>query len=144
MLQAVEKGILPITIALTIATSDDKAVQSALQEAYEKNDLRGEALIRARRIIEKRRNCGKVPRTAARQTSSVSPKSLVQTYQDETNRQQALVRKSKACESRLLMAVSAFKEIWNNDAFQALLKVEELDRMPPYLAERVRTGSGKQ
>jgi hypothetical protein len=36
---------LPVSIAITIATSDDKAVQRALQEAYERNDLRGKAFL---------------------------------------------------------------------------------------------------
>ena len=52
LLQAVERGQLPITIAITIATSDDAAIQRSLQEAYERNDLRGKAMLRARRLIE--------------------------------------------------------------------------------------------
>ena len=47
LLQAVEKGQLPVSIAITIATSDDVSVQRALQEAYERNDLRGRALLSA-------------------------------------------------------------------------------------------------
>jgi ParB family transcriptional regulator, chromosome partitioning protein len=58
LLRAVEKGQLPVSIAITIATSDDKAVQRALQEAHERNDLRGRALLRARRLIETRRARG--------------------------------------------------------------------------------------
>ena len=46
LLQAVEKGQIPLSIAITIATSDDKNVQRALTEAYERNDLRGKALMR--------------------------------------------------------------------------------------------------
>jgi RepB plasmid partitioning protein len=55
LLQAVEKGQLPISIAITIATSDDKTIQRVLQEAYERKDLRGKALLHARQLIE---GCG--------------------------------------------------------------------------------------
>jgi ParB/RepB/Spo0J family partition protein len=60
LLRAVEKEQLPVNVAITIATSDDKAVQRALQEAYERNDLRGKSLLRARRLIESRRTKGRV------------------------------------------------------------------------------------
>src|SRR5215468_4606693 len=66
LLQAVEKGQLPVSIAVTIATADDQAVQRALQEADESKDLRGKALLRARRLIEARRARGKRPRGGPR------------------------------------------------------------------------------
>ncbi len=140
LLQAVEKGILPISIAVTIASSDDKAVQIALQEAYENNDLRGEALVKAKRIIEDRRNKGKLPKSPTRMaiTKGVSSKTLIQTYQDESLRQQSLIRKSKAFESRLLMAISAFKEVYQNEQFHAILKSEQLSSLPQFLADRVK------
>lgn len=145
LLQAVEKGILPVSVAVTIASSDDRAVQQALQEAYENNDLRGDALVKVKRIIENRRNKGKVSRSAPRTAVSkeVSSKDLVETYQGESLRQQSLIRKSKAFESRLLMAISAFKEVYSNDQFQGLLKQEQLSSLPQFLAERV-TSSGRK
>ena len=144
LLQAVEKGTLPVSIAVIIATSDDKAVQSALQEAYEKNDLRGDALLRAKRIIEQRRSRGKVPRSASRasQDKSVTSKSLVQSYQDEALRQKMLIRKSKACESRLLMAIAAINQLFSDEEFRTLLKAEQLDTLPQFLAERVQLKGG--
>ena len=70
LLHAVEKGHLPVSIAITIATSDDKAIQRALQEAYEANDLRGKSLLRARRLIENRRARGKKPRGSPGQANN--------------------------------------------------------------------------
>ncbi len=49
LLQAVEKGQLPVSIAITIASTDDKGVQQALREAYEQNDLRGKSLVPIRK-----------------------------------------------------------------------------------------------
>ena len=56
LLVAVEKGRIPLNAALTIvgAGDDDKAVQAALQDAYESGKLRGKQLLQARRVIERR------------------------------------------------------------------------------------------
>lgn len=48
LLRAVEMQQIPISIAVTIATSDDAALQRALADAYTENSLRGKDLLRAR------------------------------------------------------------------------------------------------
>jgi hypothetical protein len=52
---------IPLNAALTIAGTgnNDKDVQAALQEAYENGQLRGNQLIQARKVIEKRRSLGR-------------------------------------------------------------------------------------
>ena len=54
---AVGSGRIPLNAAITIAGAgtDDKAIQAALQDAYESGKLRGSQLIQARRVIERRR-----------------------------------------------------------------------------------------
>jgi ParB family chromosome partitioning protein len=61
LLIAVERGKIPLTAALTIVAGgrDDKAVQKALQEAYESGQLRGKQLFDAKRIIESRQTLGR-------------------------------------------------------------------------------------
>lgn len=139
LLQAVEKGQLPLYIAITIATSDDKSVQRALQEAYERNDLRGKSLLRARRLIESRRTRGKKPRGAARKTptTQVSTEELLKTFQNETLKQKMIVQKAKIWETKLLFAVSALKQLFQDDHFVTLLRAENLDTLPQYLAEQL-------
>lgn len=139
LLQAVEKGQLPLYIAITIATSDDKSVQRALQEAYERNDLRGKSLLRARRLIESRRTRGKKPRGAARKTQAtqVSTEELLKTFQNETLKQKMIVQKAKIWETKLLFAVSALKQLFQDDHFVTLLRAENLDTLPQYLAEQL-------
>jgi ParB family chromosome partitioning protein len=139
LLQAVEKGQLPLYIAITIATSDDKSVQRALQEAYERNDLRGKSLLRARRLIESRRTRGKKRRGAPRKTSDkpVSTEDLLKTFQNETLKQKMIIQKAKIWETRLLFAVSALKQLFQDDHFVTLLRAESLDTLPQYLAEQL-------
>ena len=52
LLRAVEKEEIPISMAITIATSDDADVQRALLDAYQKNALRNKDLMKARRLVE--------------------------------------------------------------------------------------------
>lgn len=139
LLQAIDKGQLPVNVAITIATSDDKAVQRALQEAYERNDLRGKALIRARRLIETRRAKGKSPRTGGRRPADrdVSVGDLLKTFQTETMKQRMTIQKAKICETRLLFAVSAIKQLFADDHFVTLLRAEGLDTLPQVLAGQI-------
>jgi ParB family chromosome partitioning protein len=142
LLLAVEKGQLPVSIAITIATSDDKTVQRVLQEAYERNDLRGKALLRARRLIESRRARGKKPRGGPRQPRGrpVSTEALLKTFQLETIRQKMIIQKAKICETRLLFAVSALKQLFGDDHFVTLLRAEGLGTLPQYLADQIYGG----
>ena len=139
LLQAVERGELPLSIAITIATSDDKGVQRALQEAYEKHDLRGKALLRARRLIEKRRSRGKKASSGPRHPSekAITGQDLLRTFQRETTNQKMIIQKSKICETRLLFAVSALKQLFQDEHFVTLLRAEGLDTMPQYLADQL-------
>jgi ParB family chromosome partitioning protein len=61
LLLAVQKGRIPLNAALAIvgAGDDDKAVQAALQDAYETGKLRGKQLLEARRVIERRETLGR-------------------------------------------------------------------------------------
>jgi ParB family chromosome partitioning protein len=138
LLHAVEKGHLPVNIAITIATADDKSVQRALQEAYERNDLRGKSLIQARRLIETRRAKGKTshgPRPHV--DSGVSTEQLLKTFQAETLKQKMTVQKAKICETRLLFAVSAVRQLFQDDHFTTLLRAEGLNSLPEFLAQQI-------
>ncbi|MFO0968501.1 MAG: plasmid partitioning protein RepB C-terminal domain-containing protein [Gemmataceae bacterium] len=144
LLEAVERGHLPVNIAMTIATSDDKAVQRALQDAYERNDLRGKSLLRARRLIETRRANGKKPRRGPRNPSSkpVSTEQLLRKFQQETARQRMVVQKAKICETRLLFAISALKQLFNDEHFATLLRAEGLDSLPQPIADQICSKGG--
>ncbi len=139
LLQSVDRGHLPLKIAIAIATSDDKAVQQALQEAYEQNDLRGNSFLRATRLISERRTNGKKPRGGPRTPNGkpVSTEDLLKAFQQETLKQKMIIQKSKICETRLLFAVSALKQLFQDDHFVTLLRAEGLDSLPRYLADQI-------
>jgi ParB family chromosome partitioning protein len=140
LLTAVERREIPLYLAITIATSDDKQVQRALTEAYEKNTLRGKALIRARRLIELRRGRGKSRRNSIRPRAidEVSSNRLLKVYEQETLKQKMIVQKARICETRLLFTTSALKQLFADPNFVTLLRAERLWTLPQVLATQIK------
>ena len=143
LLIAVESGRIPLNAALAIAGagSNDKDVQAALQEAYENGQLRGNHLIQARKVIEKRRSLGRsIARGAPRKVADVTSSSLIRTYQHEVGRQKLMVKKAEFAQQRLLFVVEAMRQLLADENFTNLLRAEGLDTLPKYIADRVWPG----
>lgn len=143
LLVAVEKGRIPLNAALAIvgAGDDNKAVQVALQDAYESGKLRGRQLIQARRVIERRQTLGRsVARGTPRNKADVTTSSLVRVYQKEVDRQKQMVKKAEIAQQRLLFVIGALRELFADENFTTLLRAEGLDSLPKYLADRVWSG----
>ena len=72
LIHAVERRQLPLSVAISIAESADEEVQRAMTAAYEGGQLRGRALLKARRLLEQRRLYGKsgVSQRRARSSST--------------------------------------------------------------------------
>jgi ParB family chromosome partitioning protein len=144
LLSAVEKGKVPLYVALQIASTDEEGIQKALHQAYEDKTLRGRKLLTVRRIIELRKANGKGSnhRTRRRYDGLQSADALVRVYKQEADRQKLLIKKSRLTEHRLLFIVSALKSLFSDEHFVTLLRAEELDTLPTYLAERIVKAPG--
>lgn len=145
LLRGVERGEIPLAVAVEIAAADDADIQKSLREAYESGKLRGHALVKARRLIERRRDRGKglsrdKPGRGGAAKKGVSAEGLVRTYNKEVQRQALLVKKARLCETRLTFIQTALKELFGDDNFVNLLKAEGLDTAPKYIRDRVRAG----
>ncbi|WP_128003255.1 plasmid partitioning protein RepB C-terminal domain-containing protein [Piscinibacter defluvii] len=143
LIVAVERGEIPLNAAIAIvgAGDDDKAVQAALQEAYESGTLRGKNLLDARKVIDRRKTLGKsIAHGTPRKREQVTSTSLVRTYQKEVERQKLIVKKAEFTQHRLLFVVSALKQLLTDEHFATLLRAEGLDSLPKQLAERVWAG----
>lgn len=141
LLRAVETEKIPISIATMIAASDDKEIQSALQDAYEKNQLRGNSLAQARRLVEQRKLHGKKGRTGRAPAQAPTSESVVAAMQVEADRQRMLLRKASQCETSLLIISSALQRLLADQAFVDLLQSESLATMPKFLADDIRSRS---
>ena len=144
LLMAVGSGRIPLNAAITIAGAgnDDKAIQAALQDAYESGKLRGSQLIQARRVIERRRTQGRGmggKMTSRKQHEDVTTSSLVRNYKREVERQKQLVRKAEITQRSLLFIAGALRQLLIDENFGNLLRAEGLDTLPQYLADRVWT-----
>jgi ParB family chromosome partitioning protein len=141
LLYAVEKGRIPLSVAMQIADADEEGLQRALCQAYEDKTLRGRKLLMVRRIIEMRKTNGKSPTQGAHRRTErlASSDSLVRAYRQEADRQKLLVKKHQITETRLFFVVSALKKLYSDENFLTLLRAEGLDTLPAYLSERIRT-----
>jgi ParB family chromosome partitioning protein len=142
LLIAVEGGRVPLNVAITIAgASNEEAVQTALQDAYESGKLRGGQLMQVRRILQRRSSLGKsIAHRPARKGVSVTTSSLVRNYQHEVERQRLLIRKAEFTQQRLLFVIEALRQLLADEHFSNLLRAEGLDTLPKQLAERVWAG----
>lgn len=141
LLNAVEAGKIPLYVAMAInrAGSDDKEIQSALQEAYESGKLKGKQLINAKRLVEKRQALGKTLgyRLKTKRDTGVTSSSLIRSYQREVERQKLLVKKSDFTQQKLMFVIGAMRSLLAEENFSTLLRAEGLDTLPTFLAERV-------
>ncbi|HEX7643072.1 MAG TPA: ParB/RepB/Spo0J family partition protein [Burkholderiaceae bacterium] len=140
LLVAVAKGRIPVSAAITIADAgdDNKAVQVALQNAYESGALRGKQLIQARRVLEKRATLGRsATAIGRRKREDITTSSLIRTYQKEVSRQKQMVKKAEFAQHRLMFITGALRQLLKDENFTTLLRAEGLDTLPKYLAERV-------
>jgi len=138
LLVAVEKRQLPLSVAIAICGSSDQDVQRAMTEAYERGELRGKALLRAKRLIDQRRTRGKGRRGPTNKSEGVTVTTLVKAYKKETARQQMALGRARLCETRLRFVVSAVKKILADESLVNLLRAEGLATLPQPLAEQIK------
>jgi ParB family transcriptional regulator, chromosome partitioning protein len=140
LLCAVEKGRIPLSVAMQISNTDEEGVQKALCQAYEDKTLRGQRLLTVRRILEARKANGKRYCLGHRRRNERLPsaEALVRVYRQESDRQKLFVKKSQLTENRLLFIVSALKKLLRDDNFVTLLRAEGLDNLPAYLGEKIQ------
>jgi ParB family chromosome partitioning protein len=142
LLAAVERGVIPPTVAMEIARAKDGEVQQALAEAYEHKSIPGRQVLAIRRIIEQRASSGKRMRggnggQGQRGTRRVTADALVRAYRKETERQRILVKKASIAQGRLLFVVNALRRLLADEHFVTLLRAERLVTLPTPIAERL-------
>lgn len=140
LLDAVERGIVPHSIAMEIARATDADVQRALTEAYESKALPGTQVLAIRRIVDERNLIGKGINSVGRigaKASRPTAAALVRAYQKEVERQKLLVKKANLTQRRLLFVVNALKKLLDEEHFVTLLRAEAMNSLPLPLAERL-------
>jgi len=136
LLTAVEKGIVPHTIAIEIAKANGTEIQLGLIDAYESKALTGTQISAIRRIIEARKRLGK-SLSGGGKGGNVTTETLVRTFRKEADRQKLLVKQATLARNRLIFIVNAFKRLLADAHFVTLLRAETMQTMPKELMDKV-------
>ena len=143
LVSAVERNQIPISVAIEISTASHADAQAALQEAYERRELRGQKLQTAIRVINNRHNLGRRLRESgqvrARRRNSAA--SMVRAYKRETERQKVLIQRADLTENRLLIIKSVLEVLFADENFKTLLRAESLDTIPTQVADMLDSDS---
>jgi ParB family chromosome partitioning protein len=133
LIRAVEAGRIPLTVATSIAKGDDKEIQKVLAEAYESGELRGEKMLRVRRMINQRytrirgKKADKVPR------KEISVDAIIREYEEHTRQQRELAARARNVHERLLVLVTSMNRLLADEHFATLLRAESMDTIPAIL-----------
>ncbi|KRA82540.1 plasmid partitioning protein RepB C-terminal domain-containing protein [Altererythrobacter sp. Root672] len=143
LLRSVERGTIPLSVAVEIADAKDSDMQTALTRAYEGGLLKGRKLLIARKVIEDRRRHGKgLSRNSGRRNEGVSAKALVKAYKEDADRKRSLIERAHSTKDKLLLIVEALRRLSQDSGFISLLEKEHLPTLPSNLALRLRTEPG--
>jgi len=146
LLQSVENGTIPVSVAVEIAEADDHEVQAALSNAYERGLLKGRKLLAAKKLVEMRRRRGKEfsKNSNNKQRDRVSAEALVKAYQESADRKRAMIRRNESTRTRLLVITEALRRLSRDEQFLAILEDENLATMPENIAARLRSNMDLQ
>ncbi len=142
LLEAVDSGLMPISLAVEISKADDEGVQRALTQAYTEKTLKGKKLVAVRRLIEQRQRQGKHVKLnpLGRVDTSKRPltsEALIRVYRQEADRHKLLIKRAEVTQNRLLFVTEALRVLRADENFVTLLRAEGLDTMPQFLEERL-------
>jgi len=144
LLVAVEAKHLPMNVAIQIANSPADE-QGALQEAYEKNELRGEKLKIVQNLLERRRVRGKEAYDergrikSSDKRKNLSGQDVMKIYQKEVDRKQMVTRKAALVNQQMVFITQAMRQLCGEDHFITLLRAEGLTTMPAPLANLLQS-----
>ena len=137
LMQAVEKSVMPLWLAVEVARAPSEEVQAAMVAAYESKTLTGEQLLRVRKILSKREASGKTMHGRPAHREKPTPQKLLRTYRNEVRRQQMIVQNADLQEQRLLLITSALRRFLADEHFRTLLRAEGIKDIPEAVAARI-------
>ena len=138
LVNAVEKGRIPLYQALNIASEDDAAVQRALAEAYESGALSGKKLVVAQKIISRRKHYGKGLSAPSREKAKVSAEDLIAAYENGAREKKRLLAQSNYIKDVLDYTAMALRQLLNDVHFTNQLKAVGLNEIPLHVTDLLK------
>ncbi len=136
LIEQVELGRIPISVAVQIASGDDDEVQKALAEGYDSGELRGSKLQAVRKLIKDRK--AQQEGKAAATKKPLTGASLASLYRVRVREQQRLVAKADLAREKLLIVATVMRTLLADEDLITMLRAESLFDMPEQLALKVR------
>lgn len=133
LVNAVEKGRIPLYLAINIATADDAAVQRALAEAHESGALSGKKLVAVQKIISRRKHYGKGLSAPHRDNARISTEDLIAAYEKEAKAKKLLLAQSNYIKDLLEYASSALRQLLDDVHFTNQLKAVGMNEIPKHV-----------
>lgn len=138
LISAVERGIVPPSLAVEIARAKTPELQGALLEGYVKEKHTSKQIAKMRKLVEQRHRKSMKAQFAEEQINAAS---LVRAYRQETERNQIVARKADLTHARLVFVINALKILLSERMFTSLLRQEGLDKLPLPVLRRISAGA---
>ncbi|KAB2891386.1 MAG: ParB/RepB/Spo0J family partition protein [Desulfobulbaceae bacterium] len=135
LVNALEKGKIPLYIALKIATEDDASVRRALTDAQETGQLSGYKLISLQKLLDRRKLYGKGLSGPPKQKSNISTEDLVAFYNSNLKSKKRLLAKAEYVKQVLMFSTAALGNLLKDIHFSNQLKAEGLSDIPQQLSD---------
>ena len=138
LVNAVEKGRIPLYQALNIAAEDDAAVQTALTEAYESGALTGKKLVVVQKIISRRKHYGKGLSAPPREKANLSAEDLIAAYENGAREKKRLLAQSNYIKDVLDYTAMALRQLLNDVHFTNQLKAVGMNEIPLHVTDLLK------
>ncbi len=138
LVNAVEKGRIPLYQALNIASEDDADVQTALTEAYESGALTGKKLVVLQKIISRRKHYGKGLSAPSREKTKVSAEDLIAAYENGAKEKKRLLAQSNYIKDVLDYTVMALRQLLIDVHFTNQLKAVGMNEIPLHVTDLLK------
>jgi ParB family chromosome partitioning protein len=141
LLSAVDRGVVPSTLAVEIAKAATPKLQGALLEAHLNEHHTAKQIRAMRKLVEQRQRS-----TLKAQGSSgdLSSADLVRAYRLEADREQLIRKKADLAHARLTVLVSALKTLVSERMFANIIRREGLEQIPLQLLHRLSSAAARQ
>ena len=143
LVNALEKGRIPLYIALKIATEDDAAVRRALAEAHETGQLSGRKFIAVQKLFDRRKLHGKSLSGPSKNKSILSSEELIAFYESSLKSKKRLVARADYIKQVLMFSTAALNQLLSDIHFSNQLKAEGLNDFPKQLSDMLGGGEAK-
>ena len=138
LVNAVEKGRLPLYHALSIATEKDTVVQKTLVDAYESGDISGKKLLAMQKIISRRKHYGKSLSTPQSKGSEMTQEELLLAFEQGIKEKKQLISQSNYVKNMLSYTTAALNKLLADIHFTNQLKAVGITEIPQHIAEIIK------